>query len=39
MNGLRSLAVPGRLRVEELLLEDGGVIVCASTRGRAAGQT
>ncbi len=37
MKELRSLAVPGRLRVEELLLEDGGVVVRASTRGRAAG--
>ncbi len=36
MHEIRSLAAPGRLRIEELLLERGGVTVRASTRGRDA---
>ena len=36
MHEIRSLAAPGRLRIEELLLEGGGVTVRASARGRDA---
>ncbi len=36
MHEIRSLAAPGRLRIEELLLEGGGVTVRASARGQDA---